>query len=192
MIRLRPPLPVCRFILMGFGAVGCTFNFEITSQRTALENQIIGSYQELNDDVVISSSVRSLSADGKKKEISTSRLQEEAVKARQSQQFNLDDLDELKAEEVIGEKNDGTVAVLPDGLGKASVALPARVTLAKVVMKEENRDRETIWKRIVFSNESLSDKDLPAVKIAFVRMQRETAGPGHWLQDEQGKWFQKK
>lgn len=170
---------------------GCSFNFEITSQRTALENQIIGSYQELNDDVVVTSSVRSLDAKGQKKEVSVSRLQEEAIKARQSQQFNLDDLDELKNLQILGEKNDGLVGVLPDNVGKVKEASSDNLKLAGVILKEENRDREVVWKRVIFSNESLSDKDLPAVKKAFVRLQRESARTGQWLQDEQEKWYQK-
>lgn len=33
---------------------GCAFNFDVTSQRTALENQVMGSYKELEDELVMS------------------------------------------------------------------------------------------------------------------------------------------
>ena len=190
-LPLKSPISIAAALAILWMGQGCAFNFEITSQRTALENQVIGSYQEIQDDVVTSSSVRSLDESGGKKRISMSQMQEEAVKARQNQQFNLDDLDELKEAEVIGEQSDGLIALLPAGIGKAESSTSEQKKLASQILKEENRDRQSIWKRIVMSNESLAEKDLPEVRKTFAKLQRDNAVKGNWLQDEAGKWFRK-
>ena len=186
-----PHIKVAAVLAVSLMGPGCAFNFEITSQRTALENQVIGSYQEIQDDVVMSSSVRSLDESGAKKQLSMSQMQEEAVKARQNQQFNLDDLDELKEAEVIGEQNDGLITLLPAEIGKTASSTTEQRKLATQILKEENRDRQSIWKRIVMSNESLTEKDLPEVRRTFAKLQRDNAVKGNWLQDESGKWFRK-
>src|SRR5687768_18459876 len=87
----------------------CTFSFELTSQRTALENQVMGSYRELEDDLVLISSVRGETTGGK----TVSTRQKKALDARQNQEFNRDDVDELKLKGLLGETNDGKHVLLP-------------------------------------------------------------------------------
>ena len=40
-------------VFSAVAATSCSFNFELTSQRTALENQILGNYKELDDDLIV-------------------------------------------------------------------------------------------------------------------------------------------
>ena len=157
---------------------GCTFSFDVTSQRTALENQVMGSYKELEDDVILASSVR---APGDAKPV-LSDSRRHAVDARQNQDFNRDDIDELKDEQILGEANDGSLALLPNG---------KRTTLATQLLVEENHDRQEIWQRIVDANSNLTTADLPKVRATYAKMQREGVSKGQWYQDESGVWRQK-
>jgi len=189
--RLRAFVGLLSFTIVAVIGSGCSFKFEVTSQRTALENQVMGSYKELDDDVVMSSSVRALDASGNKKAVELSTLQERAVAARQNQEFNRDDIDELKSAQIIGELRDGTIAILPAGVGLADRATESQRALARLLVADENRDRAVIWSRIVQSNENLSSGDMPEVQRTFARSQRDQAKTGHWIQDESGKWLQK-
>ena len=98
-----------RFAMIRFSMVplallcSCTFNVNLTSQRTALENQIIGSQKQLDHDLILISSVRALDEDGQVKENDFSVSHERALQAKQNRQFNQDDILELKSNEIIGE-----------------------------------------------------------------------------------------
>jgi uncharacterized protein YdbL (DUF1318 family) len=180
------------FYLLFTTALGCSFNFELTSQKTALENQIMGSYQELEADAVLSSSVRAVDESGKSKKVEISQLQEEAVRARQDQEFNRDDLDELKEIGLIGEGSEGNVVPLSPEITDGKPGTKDQENLAKTLCEQENADRHIIWKRIIDSNENLSEKDLPEVRRTFAKMQRDSAQVGYWVQSDDGSWSKKK
>lgn len=170
---------------------GCAINFELTSQRTALENQILGSYEELDDDLLLVSSVRALDESGKKKEITVSSLQVDALRARQNQQFNKDDLDEFKTKQMIGEVADGTLALLPAGRGLVAKAQKKELSLARLLVKEENHDRRIVWRRIIELNENLKASDMPKVRKTYADQIFKKAPAGHWFKRETGNWIQK-
>lgn len=174
-----PAIPVLPILIVGSLLSACTFNFELTSQRTALENQVLGAYKELEDDVILASSVRGAPGD-EKPALSASKRR--AVDARQNQDFNRDDIDELKDKGVLGEANDGRLALLPQAKGEK---------LAAQLLSEENRDRQEIWQRIIDANANLSAGDLPQVRATYAKMQREGVVKGQWYQDESGAWRQK-
>ena len=171
--------------------VGCSFKFAITSQRTALENQVMGSYKEIDDDVVLAASVRGVSSDGAKKKNAATDLQMLALRAKQNQDFNRDDIDEQKTAQILGESSDGLLVVLPSGTGFSSKASANTLEFCRVLSDEENRDREVVWNRIVQSNQNLTIKDMPEVRLTFAKMQFESGSAGHWFQNQKGTWFQK-
>jgi hypothetical protein len=188
--RMRSAVTTLRFVfgtLIVAGAVGCTFNFEVTSQRTALENQVMGAYKELDDDLVLISAVRA--GDGKDLRAAMPSGKRRALDARANQDFNRDDIVELKELQVLGETADGRVAVLPGGVLKSDDKTALR--LAQQLVVEENGDREVIWGRIIAGNENLSAKDLPEVRRTYARLMRDQAANGHWYQDDSGRWQRK-
>jgi len=66
-------------------------------QKTALENQVLGSYEELGKDMMLLASVRSVDETGKLKlvaEVPKSKM--EAIRAMQRQEFNRDDIQMFK------------------------------------------------------------------------------------------------
>ena len=80
-------------------------NVTIVDQKTALENQILGSYEELGNEVLLLASVRSVDEEGKLKPvIEIPKGKRLALKAMHRQEFNSDDIREFKAPYVPGKQ----------------------------------------------------------------------------------------
>jgi len=173
-------LPVCLLILVFLS--GCSFKFEVTSQRTALENQILGEYQELEDDLALVSSVR---GGGSRTKFSL------AERSKQNQRFNLDDIEELKNIELLGETVKGRLVLLKKSVGRRDDASKFQIKIARILVQEENRDRVNIWNYIISSNENISASNLIELKKTFALQKRKDGKVGHWFQDQAGKWQQK-
>jgi uncharacterized protein YdbL (DUF1318 family) len=164
----------------------------VASTRTTLENQIIGSYQELDSDYVSTASVRAVDSDGNTKKAPVqSDYKQRALAAKQNMEFNRDDLEELLSEEYIGEKNDGSVDFLPVGIGRIDTISKERRKFAQAILAEENRDRDLVWRRIVEQSPHLGPDHISAVKSEFAKMQREALKSGHWFQTQNGDWVKK-
>ncbi len=161
-------------------------NVTIVDQKTALENQILGSYEELGNDVLLLASVRSVDEDGKLKpstKIPKGKLN--ALRAMQRQEFNRDDIQEFKKELVAGEGNDGLLKFFETERTKTDAKFKE---FATTIIAEENEDRLVILKRIVATNENFSDADLPKVQKISASLNRDNAKPGEKIQLEDGKW----
>jgi hypothetical protein len=167
--------------------VGCvSARISVVDERTALENQILGSYQELDRELLLVASVRSEPTDGAAVPDFTA-LRQEAIRARQTQQFNRDDREELLGVGCLGEGNDGLLSGHPCDQA-AEPAVAARI--ARLV-ESDNAARRTLWRFVVTASPDLTPKDLPEVVSAFVRLQQEQAKPGTWIQETSGEWKKK-
>ena len=179
-------------ILFAKLTASCSFNFELTGQKTALENQVMGSYKELDDETVMLASVRGVDKNGKKKSPPPmSDPQKEAIAAKQDQDFNRDDIDDLKIKQIIGETMDGQISFLPKGIGMRDQIANSDEKLAKILIEEENRDREIVFKRLISANENLTSKDMDEVRRTYAKKQANEALPGHWLQNQDSTWTRK-
>ena len=178
-------LPFLAVLVTGCGGplVGVT----VVDERTALENQVLGTYQELNQEVMLVASVRYIDPKGKLKQ--TAELppgKKEVARALQRISFNKDDLDRFKALGLVGENTDGGVTLLaPD-----KVPVEDKAFLENL-LKEENEDRLVVMNRIVETNETLTPQDLPRVHKMFAALNRDKALKGEWIQLENEKWVQK-
>ena len=96
--------------------VGCSgplVGVTVVDERTALENQVLGTYQELNQEVLLVASVRYIDPKGKlKKTPEVPPGKKKVIRAMQRASFNKDDIDRLKKLEVLGESNEGTITLL--------------------------------------------------------------------------------
>jgi len=163
--------------------IGCAFNFEVTTQKTALENQIMGAYRELDDDLILLSTER---GDGAVKNDSA------AVYARKNQQFNLDDLAELKSQCLLGETYRGEITVIhPEDRQGCKPFLAADVTLAAKLAVEENRDRSIVWLGLIERSPYLTLKDLPKVRAMYADMTIASLTKGQYFQDAKSRWVRK-
>lgn len=178
----RPYALGCAFPLF---LLGCTFNFDLTSQRTALENQVLGAYRDLDDEIILMSTMRGPQSESASE---TRKVAPRVVDQRRNQEFNRDDIEELKDLGVVGETRDGLLALLPTS--KRQKGADAQAPLAALLVAEENRDRRLIWQHIIRRSRNLTLQDLPKVGRTYGDMQVTKVSPGQWYQSHAGDWIQ--
>lgn len=169
------------------GCGGPLVNVTVVDERTALENQILGTYEELDQDVMLLSSVRSVDSKGtlvKNKPLTDGKRL--VIRAMQRSSFNRDDLNRYQLLGIIGENNQGGVVLLnPEKVQKN------RLDFVNNLVKEENADRDIIMQRVIATQEKLSDETLPKLRKIFAAMNRDKAAKGVMIQNEQGAWTKK-
>ena len=174
-------------LTMLIGCGGPLVGVTVVDERTALENQVLGTYQELNQEVMLVASVRYIDPKGKLKQ--SAELppgKKEVARALQRISFNKDDLNRFKALGVVGENTTGGVTLLsPD-----KVPVKDKPFLDNL-LKEENEDRLVVMHRVVETNETLTPQDLPKVHKMFAALNRDKAIKGEWVQLENEQWVQK-
>ncbi|GAB0058731.1 hypothetical protein SIID45300_03086 [Candidatus Magnetaquicoccaceae bacterium FCR-1] len=173
--------------LLVTGCGGPLLEVTVVDERTALENQVLGSYAELQREVMLLTSVRAIDPQGRlARQIPRTPEYRAVLRALQRQAFNRDDLDHFRKIGVIGENNQGGVTV------REVEQLPAEArTLARRLVEEENQDRAAIWERLILAEEGLVEADLPRVRGIFAAMNRDQASPGAWIQLPDGGWRMK-
>ncbi len=150
----------------------------MVDQKTALERQILGNFQRLEEELILASSVRG-SAAHQAADQRLSPLQREALQATLSREFNRDDIEAFKDRQMLGEGKDGLLKVLP-----AAAAAPQ----AQRLVEQENRDRMVIIRRVIQRDPKLTDKDLALVRRIFARLMAQTARRGQRVQLPDGRW----
>ena len=173
-------------VLAGCGGELVDINVTIVDQKTALENQILGSFEELSNEVLLLASVRSIDEEGKLKpvtEIPKGKLR--ALRAMQRQEFNRDDIQEFKQTLCAGEGNDGTLKFFDNARTKTDAKFKE---FAEAIIAEENEDRLIILQRIVATNENFTEQDLPKIRKISASLNRDNAKPGEKIQQENGDW----
>jgi hypothetical protein len=164
--------------MLSAAALGCvSLKPVLLDRKTQLENQVLGSFQRLEQDLILASSVR-----GERPAPKLTPLQREAVEAMMSRAFNKDDVDALKQEQVVGEANTGMLSI------RTQPKDPVLVKRVAALVQQENRDRLVIIKRVIQLDPQLGDKDLPEVRRIFYRLNLQTAQPGDLVQREAGDW----
>lgn len=153
-------------------------------QKTQLENQILGTFSDLQKDLVLVQSVR---GEGQS-EAPLPPAQREALLAMMNRQYNADDVAELKQEGVAGERKDGLLEFFPNEKTRASQSFEAS---AQRVIEEENHDRRVFTQRVIAINPNLSEKDAPAVAEMLYRLNIEGSPAGTRVQDATGAWTTK-
>ena len=173
-------------VLAGCGGKLVDINVTIVDQKTALENQILGSFEELSNEVLLLASVRSIDEEGKLKpvtEIPKGKLR--ALRAMQRQEFNRDDIQEFKQTLCAGEGYDGTLKFFDNARTKTDAKFKE---FAEAIIAEENEDRLIILQRIVATNENFTEQDLPKIRKISASLNRDNAKPGEKIQLENGQW----
>lgn len=180
---------------------GCTLaevKVNVASERTSLENQILGSYNSLSEETLLVASVRGVDPLGR---IQTpprkSREQQDAITAMQVMSFHADDVEAFKRLGWAGEDNQGLLKGFPITREHApdefrDFAARYRQQEFDAVLAEVNRARETVMRRAVETNTALTQADLPKVRAVFAKLAADTAKPGEKLQSSDGTWTVKK
>jgi len=176
---------------------GCTLakvDVNVVSERTALENQVLGSYNALTQDVLLVASVRGVEPSGAiKTQPKKSREHQNAVEAVETLAFHDNDVDAFKRLGWVGEDNQGRLAPFPLQREKVPDELKGfadryqRAEFDSVVV-QVNKARDAVMQRVVDTNPDLTDKDLPLIRSIFARLNRENALSGEKIQQEDGSW----
>jgi hypothetical protein len=184
--------------LIGLGCLGLSacsgplaeVNVTVVDQKTALENQVLGSYEEIGNDVILLASVRSVDEDGKLiavTEIPPGKLK--AIRARQRQEFNSDDILNFKKQGTTGEGNQGLLVFFETERTRKD---PKYKQFVQTLIQEENEDRLAIYERVLATNEFFGEEDLPKIKAITASLNRDNARPGEKIQLPDNSWTVKK
>ena len=177
---------------------GCTLakvDVKVVSERTSLENQVLGSYNSLSEDLLLVASVRGVSPTGKIAAAPVrSQEQQDATRALETVAFHADDLENFKRLGWAGENREGLITPLPRDLPKNLT--PELKTFAalysedefKQVLSEVNGAREVLMQRVIQTNENFTAKDLPAIRKVFAKINRGNSAPGTRVQADDGSW----
>jgi uncharacterized protein YdbL (DUF1318 family) len=182
-------LAIIPLLLMGCAKSLVSVNVEVVDEKTLLERQVLGSYEELGKDLVLIASVRSVDTSGKlKPRPMMPPGKKRAVAAMQGREFNRDDVERFKGMGAVGENNEGLLTYFETEQLKKDEKLKSFV---QAIIKEENEDRLVIMDRIIETNENFKTEDLPKVRKIFANLNRDNAKPGELVQTDDGKWVKK-
>ena len=159
---------------------------KITGEKTALENQVIGTYQEIEQDSWTIASVRSASP-GKTQTMSEEK--KKVLTAIQNRKFNKDDINEFKRDGVIGENNAGFLEIRDQEKINKDSEYKKRV---EQIMADENSDRQVIMSRTIQVNEQVAKAGEEAVAKVFANMFQDESEPNTLIQLKDGSWVKKK
>ena len=186
---------VLSLILLALSA--CTLakvDVNVVSERTSLENQVLGTYNTINDDLLLVASVRGISPSGKIAPAPRRTPEQEgAVRALETVSFHADDVEAFKRLGWIGEGRDGLLAPfprLPPKAGSSDQALAASYSEGEFlqVLDEVNKSREVLILRVIQTNENFTAADLPEIRRVFARINRQNSPPGSKVQGDDGSW----
>jgi len=196
---LISPLLRCSVLFgLAFFFSGCTLakvDVNVVSERTSLENQVLGTYNSLSEDMLLVASVRGVSPTGK---IETpprhTPEQVDATRAMETIAFHADDIETFKRFGWVGENQEGLLTAFTREVPKVASAelktFAANYSEAEFqqVVEEVNRSRETLMMRVVQTNENFTSKDLPAIRKVFAKLNRQNSAPGSRVQEADGRW----
>ena len=170
---------------------------EVVSQRTALENQVLGTYNSLDQEMLLVTSVRGVDSQGNiRKPPPHSQDHKDAIDAMQVQAFHADDIQSFKQLGWVGENNQGQLTPFemiktdtPEDL--AAFAASYNAAEFKAVVEQVNAARTVVMQRVIEINENLTEDDLVNIQKLFGKLNAENALPGEKIQTEPGTWTTK-
>ena len=177
---------------------GCTLakvDVNVVSERTSLENQVLGTYNSLSEDMLLVASVRGVSPAGTiEAPPRHTPEQADATRAMETIAFHADDIETFKRFGWVGENQEGLLTPFtretPKVASEELKSFAANYSEAEFqqVVKEVNQAREVLMMRVVQTNENFTTKDLPSIRKVFAKINRQNSAPGSKVQDTDGKW----
>ena len=163
-------------------------------ERTPMENRVLGAYNALSDEVLLTASARGVDPLGNAgRPARQSRQQQDVLEAMRVMAFHADDVDAFKRLGWAGEGNDGLLA--PFEMNRDNVPAGLREFASGYgqeqfdsVIAAVNGARELVMRRVVEDDDRLSDTDLPKVRRVFGELNAERALSGDKIQMADGTW----
>lgn len=157
-----------------------TLKMVSVDQKTELENQILGSINSLQDDLVLMSSVR-----GNNKQQSIPPAHREALYSVMNRQYNLDDVNALKQQGIAGEATNGLLQFFETNQTQNSKSYEE---FARRIIKEENNDRSIIMKRVISINQNLTPDDKKLVQKIMHKLNVQSSPENTKVENISGQW----
>jgi uncharacterized protein YdbL (DUF1318 family) len=176
---------------------GCTLarvKVDVVSERTSLENQVLGTYNALDREMLLVASVRGIDTEGRvQPPPRQSREQQDVLLAMQVLSFHEDDLQAFKQLGWVGENKEGLLTVFPMAREKVPKELKEfsdryKEEEFRSVVGKINAAREVVMRRVIALNENFTEGDLPAVRSVFAKLNAQNAASGEKVQAEDGTW----
>ena len=173
---------------------GCTIKppeVVITSEKTALENQLLGSTVKITDDPISTAAVWSAAIryDQRPYDVSDTSISPDETARRRlilaqiRRQTVQEFIAQLKRSGYIGERHDGFLKIMSDTVAQYDA-------IARVV-EAENKDRSIIMEFYGRYQGMMTDEELSAVRTSFAEMMARVSPTGTWMEDRQGGWTRK-
>jgi len=173
---------------------GCTIKppeVIITSEKTALENQLLGSTTKITDDPVSTAAVWSAAIryDQRPYDVVDTSVSPDKTARRRlilaqiRRQSMQEYIAQLKKSGYIGERHDGFLEVMSDSIADYDA-------IARVV-EAENSDRAIIIEFYGRSQGVKMDEEFSAIRENFAGIMARVSPTGTWIEDEQGIWARK-
>ena len=156
----------------------------VTGEQTALQNQVLGTFQQIESDTWIIASTRAV---GSSQASAISEQKQKVLDAVQNRKFNKDEIDELKRDKVVGENLQGFLQIMT--LEKYDRDLNYK-RLVDELVNEENRDRQIVYDRVVAVNKSAAEAGDKVYEI-FSKLNYDNSKPGTLIQQVDGSWIEK-
>ena len=166
----------------------------VTSERTSLENQIMGTYQEIREDVWLVSSSQTVEGLNISASTNTNIKQEfdidyKVIKSLETIEYNKELIEKYKAKGFIGENNQGLLDYIENRIMEENPVEKQKLFENK---DEVNDARQVLMQEVINKNENLTLDDFDQVKKTFADMYRKRALKNEWIQDDEGNWSKKK
>ncbi len=161
----------------------------VVDEKTALERQVLGAYEEIGRDLASYASMRAVEPDGsliQPREMTGS--QRDTVRAMNNRRYNRDDLDTMLAEGVVGEGRNGFLVWRTDSL---PADFPLEEDLANQVFEEDNADRRTILERLWTTAPGATEEDREEIEFILAELNQDLAPAGSPIQSRDGEWSRK-
>lgn len=167
-----------------------------TSERTSLENQILGTYREIREDVWIISSaqtveglkVSSLSNTNAHAQASRASVDFRVIRALETVQYNEERIRGFLAKNLAGENNQGFLSYREESSVENN---PEEKKKLLETLGEVNDARLVLMLEVINRNKKLTVDDLDKVKKTFAEMNQKSALQGEWIQLESDEWIKK-
>jgi len=174
--------------------VSCTIrppDVNVTSEKTALENQLFGENWDLTEKQLTTAAVWAAmqessandSQSNEESKISTQYEKSELVLAQIRRRSMQPYIDQLKRQKLIGEANDGYLRIVESNINSADEI--------QSIVNAENSDREIIWKSYAETKGAYTDDDLFAIQRNFAEIASNLSPTGTMIQNFQNEWVEK-
>lgn len=186
----RPFLPLLLTLPLVLSGCGSLFNLDLffVGEQTSLEQQVLGTYSELGEDLMLYSSVRAVDPDGSlSPPPPATDSQRAAFDAMRNREYNRDDIDRLLRLGVFGEAGTGLL-VRREQDAPGTLLSQEEIGL---LLEEENADRQAILDRLLTTTPGVTEANRDEVVNVFANLNRDAAPAGSWVQTRTGEWTRK-